>query len=98
MVTPLNRPLRRGVTIDGEPYVVTLAPDGIRLVRKGRRKGMDIPWTDIVSGTLTLDAQLVASLQEPERSFAGSRQQADPQASESNAKRTRSDTPGQRDE
>jgi hypothetical protein len=62
MITPLERPLRRLVTIDGKPYVVTLSPEGIRVVPKGRRKGSLIAWEDIVSGALALDAQLVGSL------------------------------------
>jgi hypothetical protein len=40
------------VTIDGKPYVVTLSPEGIRVVPKGRRKGSLIAWEDIVSGAL----------------------------------------------
>ena len=62
MITPLERPLRRLVTIDGKPYVVTISPEGIRVVPKGRRKAPLIPWQDIVSGAVTLDAQLVGSL------------------------------------
>lgn len=62
MITVLDRPLRRLVTIDGQPFVVTIAPDGLRVIPKGRRKGPTIPWQDIVSGAVTLDAQLIASL------------------------------------
>lgn len=62
MITVLDRPLRRLVNIDGQPYVVTIAPDGLRVIAKGRRKGPTIPWQDIISGAVTLDAQLIASL------------------------------------
>ena len=62
MVTPLERPLRRAITIDGEPYVVTLTPEGLRLVQKGHRKGQEIPWREILAGGVTLTAQLVRSL------------------------------------
>ena len=63
MVTPLDRPLRRLVTIDDEPYVVTLDRNGLRLVRKGRRKGQEVGWKEILSGEVTLDAQLRSSLE-----------------------------------
>lgn len=62
MITVLDRPLRRQVTIDGQPYVVTISPEGVRVILKGRRKGPTIPWSDILSGAVTLDAQLIGSL------------------------------------
>ena len=73
MTTALDRPLRRAITINGEPYVVTIAPEGLRLVRKGHRKGQEIPWQDILSGEVALRAQLVGSLAEkaPDRKPSG---------------------------
>jgi hypothetical protein len=62
MVTPLERPLRRAVLVDGKPYVVTLTPTGVRIVPKGRRKGQEVSWQDILSGETALQAQLVESL------------------------------------
>jgi len=62
MVTPLDRPLRRAVLVDGEPYVVTIDKDGVRIVPKGRRKGHEVAWRDILNGDVTLQAQLVESL------------------------------------
>ena len=62
MVTPLDRPLRRAVLVDGEPYVVTIDNHGVRIVPKGRRKGHEVAWRDILSGDVTLQAQLVESL------------------------------------
>ena len=67
MVTPLDRPLRREVQVDGKAYVVTLTPDGVRIVLKGHRKGVEVSWQDILNGGATLQAQLVESLREPRR-------------------------------
>ncbi len=62
MITTLEKPIRRLVQIDGEPYVVTLSAEGLRIVRKGHRKGQEITWGDVISGTAKLDADLVKSL------------------------------------
>ncbi|MFO1454976.1 MAG: hypothetical protein U1F18_01910 [Steroidobacteraceae bacterium] len=48
MVTKLERPVRREVRIGQKPYVVTIMPDRLRLAIKGRRKGQEIPWEDLV--------------------------------------------------
>ena len=61
-MTPLDKPLRREVRIDGEAYTLTLDPEGLRLVRKGRRKGLQLRWQELVSGDAALAAALQASL------------------------------------
>lgn len=61
-MTPLDKPLRREVEIDGEPYTLTIDPDGLKLVRKGKRKGLDLRWTDLVNGDAALAAALQASV------------------------------------
>ena len=62
MATKLEKPLKREIDVDGEPYVVTLSPEGLKIVRKGRRKGQDLVWKDLVSGDAALAAALNASL------------------------------------
>jgi hypothetical protein len=62
MVTPLERPLRRAIRIADEDFIVTLLPDGLRLVRKGRRKGIEVSWAQILEGEVALAAQLAGSL------------------------------------
>jgi hypothetical protein len=49
MPTKLQKPIRREVDIDGEPYTVTIAPDGLKLTRKGFRKGSEVSWRSLVS-------------------------------------------------
>jgi hypothetical protein len=62
MATKLDKPLKREITIKGDPFVVTLAPEGFRLVGKGRRKGLEIAWEDLVSGEAALARALSASI------------------------------------
>jgi hypothetical protein len=67
MVTRLEKPLRREIDIDGEAYVLTISNDGLKLVRKGKRKGQELAWKDLVSGQAALAAALNASLKRDPR-------------------------------
>ena len=62
MATRLDRPLKRELEIDGEAYVVTLSPEGVKLVRKGKRKGIELTWKSMVSGDAALATELRASI------------------------------------
>jgi hypothetical protein len=62
MVTKLDKPLKREVEVGGTAYVVTVTPEGLHLVQKGKRKGIDLTWHDLVSGDAALAAGLRASL------------------------------------
>jgi hypothetical protein len=64
VTTKLNKQLRREVTIRGEPWVVNLTPLGLRLTRKGRRKGVELLWQGLVSGDTALAVALNASVRE----------------------------------
>ena len=64
MPTKLEKPLKRELAIDGEPYVLTISPDGLKLVPKGKRKGQEIAWKDLVSGKAALAVALNASLEQ----------------------------------
>jgi hypothetical protein len=44
MPLKLGRAFKREVEIHGAAYTVTLSPLGVRLVRKGFRKGVAISW------------------------------------------------------
>lgn len=61
-MTPLDKVLRREVEIDGSAYTLTLDPDGLKLVPKGRRKGIALRWQDLVNGDAALATALQASL------------------------------------
>jgi len=64
-MTPLDKPLRRQLQIGDETYTLTLDPLGLKLVRKGRRKGMQLRWEDLVNGDAALATALQASLKAP---------------------------------
>ena len=64
MATKLDKALKREVDIGGEPYMLTIAPDGLKLVPKGRRKGYELAWKDLVSGQAALATALNASLEQ----------------------------------
>jgi hypothetical protein len=61
-VTKLEKDLKRELDIDGEAYVLTISPTGLKLVRKGHRKGQELAWKEIVSGGAALTTALTASL------------------------------------
>jgi len=63
MATKLDKPLKREIDIAGKPYMLTIAPDGLKLVPKGKRKGQELTWDALVSGEAALVAALNASLQ-----------------------------------
>lgn len=62
MTTALDKPLRRAIEIDSKPYTLTIDAEGLRLVEKGRRLGIELRWRDIVNGDAALAAGLAASL------------------------------------
>lgn len=49
MPTPLTKPLKRELLIDGEPYTITVSPLGVRLVKKGFRKGRAVSWRALLA-------------------------------------------------
>jgi hypothetical protein len=61
-MTPLDKPLRRELQIDGAAYTLTLDPETLKLVRKGHRKGLVLRWTELVNGDAALATALQASL------------------------------------
>jgi hypothetical protein len=63
MATKLDKPIKRELEIDGRSYMVTLSPEGVKLVEKGRRKGQSLSWTAFVSGDAALATALQASLE-----------------------------------
>ena len=62
MTTKLDSPLKRELSILDKLYTLTLSPEGLNLVPKGRRKGYELAWVDLVSGEAALATALNASL------------------------------------
>jgi hypothetical protein len=42
--------------------MLTISPEGLKLVPKGKRNGLEIAWKDLVSGEAALATALNASL------------------------------------
>jgi hypothetical protein len=62
MTAKLEKALKRELMINGDPYVLTISPDGLMLVPKGKRKGYQLAWQAFVSGEAALATALNASL------------------------------------
>lgn len=62
MTTKLEGSLKRELAIGTQPYTLTISPHGFTLVPKGRRKGHELAWADLVSGDAALATALNASL------------------------------------
>jgi hypothetical protein len=62
MATRLDKPIKRELEIDGRTYMVTVSPEGVKVVEKGKRKGQELSWSALVSGDAALAAGLQASL------------------------------------
>lgn len=58
MTTKLDKAIRRELEHAGVLYTLTIDPDGIRIVQKGKRKGRQLSWATIISG----DAELTEAL------------------------------------
>ena len=65
MTTKLEGPLKRELAIGEDTYTLTLDKEGFLLALKGRRKGLEIRWADLVSGDAALATALNASLTAP---------------------------------
>lgn len=63
MATKLEKAVRREVAIEGQPYMVTISPEGLKIVPKGKRNGIELAWKALISGDAALTAALNASIQ-----------------------------------
>ncbi len=62
MTTKLEKALKREIAVDGEPYVVIIDPQGLKVTPKGKRKGQELAWKDLITGEAALAVALNASL------------------------------------
>jgi carboxyl-terminal processing protease len=60
MPLKLGRALKREVEIHGVPYTVTVSPLGVRLVRKGFRKGVAVSWRRLLQMAGGADGEATA--------------------------------------
>ena len=76
MATRLSSALKRELSIGKTPYVLTVDPNGFKLVVKGKRRGIEIAWRDLVSGDAAMAVALRASVGLPGRLAAKPRANA----------------------
>ena len=62
MATKLDKTLKRELDVEGKPFMLSISPQGLKLVPKGKRNGLEIAWKDLVSGEAALATALNASL------------------------------------
>jgi hypothetical protein len=62
LTTKLDTQLKRELIILGKPYTLVISLNGLALTPKGRRKGYELTWVDLVSGDAALAVALNASL------------------------------------
>jgi hypothetical protein len=61
-LTKLDTKVKRDLVILGKPYTLVISPNGLALTPKGKRKGYELAWADLVSGDAALAVALNASL------------------------------------
>ena len=54
--------LLRELEHQGKLYTITLAPDGVKVVEKGKRNGKELSWASIISGDAALNEDLKISV------------------------------------
>lgn len=67
MAVKLEKSIKRELEMEGKTYTVQIAPEGIKVTEKGKRKGREISWRAIISG----DAQLAEELKLSMDALAG---------------------------
>ena len=50
MATKLEKPLKREIVLNDAPYMLTISPEGLKLVPKGKRNGLELTWKAILAG------------------------------------------------
>jgi hypothetical protein len=58
MATKLDKTIKRELEHQGKLYTVTIAPDGVKVVEKGKRNGPHVSWGSIINGDATLNENL----------------------------------------
>ena len=62
MATRLDKSIKRELALGGQLYTVSMSPEGVRIVAKGKRKGHEISWQTLLSGDAELRRDLNMSL------------------------------------
>jgi len=77
MTTRLEKTIKRELTLKGQPYIVAISPEGLKLTLKGRRKGLELTWEALASGDAALAVALNASVEQMPASASSNSPNAD---------------------
>jgi hypothetical protein len=64
MATKLDKQLKREIDVEGKAYMLTLSPEGLKVTEKGKRKGHELSWKDLVNGNGAMSGGHSASAEE----------------------------------
>lgn len=62
MATKLDKSIKRELVHGDKTYTITIAPDGVKVVEKGKRNGKELSWSSIISGDAELNEDLKISV------------------------------------
>jgi hypothetical protein len=62
MATKLDKAIKRELDLEGRLYTITISPEGVKVVEKGKRNGQELSWRSIVTGDARLAEDLNISL------------------------------------
>lgn len=62
MATKLEKSIKRELEHQGKLYTITIAPEGVKVVEKGKRNGKELSWGSIINGDATLNENLRISV------------------------------------
>jgi hypothetical protein len=62
MATKLDKAIKRELVQGDKTYTITIAPDGLKVVEKGKRNGKELSWSSIISGDAILNENLKISV------------------------------------
>lgn len=50
MATKLDKTIKREIELGGQPFMVAISPEGVKLTQKGFRKGREMAWKALWEG------------------------------------------------
>jgi hypothetical protein len=63
MATKLDKAIKRELVHGDKTYTITIAPEGVKVVEKGKRNGKELSWSSIISGDAILTENLKLSVE-----------------------------------
>lgn len=48
MATKLDKSIKRELEHKGQVYTITISPEGVKIVPKGRRNGIELTWDSMI--------------------------------------------------